>query len=52
MFNLWKIALNAFRESLREPVYFLMLLAALLLIVVAMLLIFIVFEGQFVFGIK
>lgn len=32
MFNLWKIALNAFRESLREPVYFLMLLAALLLI--------------------
>ena len=32
MFNLWKIAFNAFRESLREPVYFLMLLAALLLI--------------------
>ena len=32
MFNLWKIAVNAFRESLREPVYFLMLLAALLLI--------------------
>ena len=32
MFNLWKIAINAFRESLREPVYFLMLLAALLLI--------------------
>lgn len=32
MFNMWKIAFNAFRESLREPVYFLMLLAALLLI--------------------
>ena len=32
MFNLWKIAFNAFRESLREPVYYLMLLAALLLI--------------------
>ena len=32
MFNLWRIAFNAFRESLREPVYFLMLLAALLLI--------------------
>lgn len=32
MFNLFKIAVNAFRESLREPVYFLMLLAALLLI--------------------
>ena len=32
MFNLFKISVNAFRESLREPVYFLMLLAALLLI--------------------
>ena len=32
MSNLWRIAFNAFRESLREPVYFLMLLAALLLI--------------------
>lgn len=32
MWNLFKIAVNAFRESLREPVYFLMLLAALLLI--------------------
>jgi len=32
MFNLFKIAVNAFRESLREPVYVLMLLAALLLI--------------------
>ena len=29
MFNLFKIAVNAFRESLREPVYFLMLLSAL-----------------------
>ena len=32
MFNLFKIAVNAFRESLREPVYFLMLLSALILI--------------------
>ena len=32
MRNLFKIAVNAFRESLREPVYALMLLAALLLI--------------------
>ncbi|MBQ7209264.1 MAG: ABC transporter permease [Lentisphaeria bacterium] len=32
MFNLFKIAVNAFRESLREPVYFLMLLSALVLI--------------------
>ena len=32
MNNLFKIAFNAFRESLREPVYCLMLLAALLLI--------------------
>ena len=32
MTNLFKIAFNAFRESLREPVYCLMLLAALLLI--------------------
>ena len=32
MFNLFKIAINAFRESLREPVYFLMLLSALGLI--------------------
>ena len=32
MFNLFKISVNAFRESLREPVYYLMLLAALLLI--------------------
>jgi len=32
MRNLVKIAVNAFRESLREPVYCLMLLAALLLI--------------------
>ena len=32
MFNLFKIAFNAFRESLREPVYCLMLLAALFLI--------------------
>lgn len=32
MHNLFKIAVNAFRESLREPVYCLMLLAALLLI--------------------
>ena len=32
MFNLYKISVNAFRESLREPVYYLMLLAALLLI--------------------
>ena len=32
MRNLFKIAVNAFRESLREPVYCLMLLAALLLI--------------------
>ena len=32
MFNLFKIAVNAFRESLREPVYVLMFLAALLLI--------------------
>ena len=32
MFNLFKIAVNAFRESLREPVFVLMLLAALVLI--------------------
>ena len=32
MFNLFKIAVNAFRESLREPVFFLMLLSALVLI--------------------
>ena len=32
MRNLFKIAVNAFRESLREPVYALMLLAALILI--------------------
>lgn len=32
MFNLFRIAINAFRESVREPVYFLMLIAALLLI--------------------
>ena len=32
MRNLFKIAVNSFRESLREPVYSLMLLAALLLI--------------------
>ena len=32
MRNLFKIAVNSFRESLREPVYCLMLLAALLLI--------------------
>lgn len=32
MWNLYKIGVNAFRESIREPVYFLMLLAALLLI--------------------
>lgn len=32
MFNLFKISVNAFRESLREPVYFLMLLSALVLI--------------------
>ena len=32
MSNLFKIAFNAFREALREPVYCLMLLAALLLI--------------------
>lgn len=32
MYNLFKISVNAFRESLREPVYYLMLLAALLLI--------------------
>lgn len=32
MFNLFKIAVNAFRESLREPVFALMLLAALVLI--------------------
>ena len=32
MLNLFKIGINAFRESLREPIYCLMLLAALLLI--------------------
>ena len=32
MFHLFRIAANTFRESIREPVYFLMLLAALLLI--------------------
>ena len=32
MRNLFTIAVNAFRESLREPVYALMLLAALILI--------------------
>ncbi len=32
MLNFIKIAVNAFRESVREPVYFLMLLAAVLLI--------------------
>lgn len=32
MFNLFNIAINSFRESLREPVFYLMLAAALLLI--------------------
>ena len=32
MSHLCRIAANTFRESIREPVYFLMLLAALLLI--------------------
>ena len=32
MFNLFKITVNAFKESVREPVYFLMLLCALVLI--------------------
>lgn len=32
MYNLYKIAVNAFRESLREPVYILMLLGALVVI--------------------
>ena len=32
MFNLFKIATNAFRESVREPIYILMLLAAVFLI--------------------
>lgn len=33
MFNFYKIAVNTVRESLREPVYFLMLAAALILII-------------------
>lgn len=32
MLHLWRIAINSFREALREPVYFLMLFGALLLI--------------------
>ena len=32
MSNLYRIAVNSFRESVREPVYFLMLLGALLII--------------------
>ena len=32
MFNYFKISINAFKESVREPIYFLMLLAALVLI--------------------
>ncbi len=32
MFNYFKISINAFKESVREPIYFLMLLAALALI--------------------
>ena len=32
MFNYLKISINAFKESVREPIYFLMLLAALALI--------------------
>ncbi len=32
MFNLFKITVNAFKESVREPVFFLMLLCALMLI--------------------
>ncbi len=32
MFNFFKIAVNTFKESVREPVFFLMLLAALILI--------------------
>lgn len=32
MFNFFKIAANTFRESVREPVFFLMLFCALVLI--------------------
>ena len=32
MFNYFKITINTFKESVREPIYFLMLLAGLVLI--------------------